>query len=274
MKHRALFLSLLLAIAAPVAAQYTINMRNVDVRAFVEDASRVTGLTLVVDSRVNQKVSVVTQRPLSRSEYFEVFLSTLRANGLVAIPIRGGYRIQPIEGAASQPVRTTSRSRAGSEFVTEIVRLRSIDAAGALETVRPLVSPQGSVTANKNANSLVIADFADNIARIRSLLRQIDSAQDQARTEIVYLRNMGPREIAVSLQGLVSGGSSGVAMPVAITSIDSSNAVAIRGDASTVARFAALARSSTSAPPGEPKFESIGSSTPMPSSFSPFFSSW
>lgn len=242
MKHRLFLAALLLAVANPLAAQYTVNMRNVDVRAFVEDAARVTGLTLVVDGRVNQKVSVVTQRPLSRSEYFEVFLSTLRANGLVAIPIRGGYRIQPIEGAATQPIRTASRSRAGSEFVTEIIRLRSVDATGALETIRPLVSPQGSATANKNANSLVIADFADNIARIRSLLRQIDNAQDQARTEIVYLRNMGPREIATSLQGLVTSGAGGVASPVAITSIDSSNAVAIRGDASTVARFAALAR--------------------------------
>ncbi|MFP5328536.1 MAG: type II secretion system secretin GspD [Alphaproteobacteria bacterium] len=241
MKHRLFIAALLLAIANPLAAQYTINMRNVDVRAFVEDAARVTGLTLVVDSRVNQKVSVVTQRPLSRSEYFEVFLSTLRANGLVAIPIRGGYRIQPIEGAATQPIRTTSRSRAGSEFVTEIVRLRSVDATGALETIRPLVSPQGSVTANKNANSLVIADFADNIARIRSLLRQIDNAQDQSRTEIVYLRNMGPREIATSLQGLIPSGGGGVAQ-VAISSIDSSNAVAIRGEPSTVARLAALAR--------------------------------
>ncbi|HYI42356.1 MAG TPA: hypothetical protein VD768_01880, partial [Sphingomicrobium sp.] len=34
-------------------------MRDVDVRAFVQDAARVTGMTLVVDSRVNQKVSVV-----------------------------------------------------------------------------------------------------------------------------------------------------------------------------------------------------------------------
>jgi len=244
MKHRLLFAALLLAVASPLAAQYSINMRNVDVRAFVEDAARVTGLTLLVDSRVNQKVSVVTQRPLSRSEYFEVFLSTLRANGLVAIPIRGGYRIQPVEGAATQPIRTTSNRRAtGSEFVTEIVRLRTIDAAGALETIRPLVSPQGSVTANKNANSLVIADFADNVARIRGLLRQIDGGQaDQARTELVYLRNMGPREIAAALQPLITGGSPGGGAQVALSAIDSANAVAIRGDSTSVARFAALAR--------------------------------
>ena len=85
-----------LVFAQPIAAQQTLNVRDADIRAFVQDAARVTGQTFIVDGRVNGKVSVVTDRPLSRSEYFEVFLSTLRANGLVAIPIRGGgYRIQP-----------------------------------------------------------------------------------------------------------------------------------------------------------------------------------
>ena len=92
--------TLLLALVAaalfvqPVHAQYTINMREADVRAFVQDAARVTGKTFIVDSRVQTKISIVTDRSLSRSEYFEVFLSTLRANGLLAVPMRnGGYRI-------------------------------------------------------------------------------------------------------------------------------------------------------------------------------------
>ncbi len=244
MKYRVLVAALVLACSAPALAQYTINMRDADVRAFADDAARVTGLTLVVDGRVNQKVSVVTKRPLSRSEYFEVFLSTLRANGLVAIPISGGYRIQPLEGAATQASRVTSSSRSRNQFVTEIVRLRSIEATGALETVRPLVSQQGSVTANKNANSLVIADFADNVARIRELLRRIDSnvQVDATRTELVYLRNTGPREIATSLQALAGGGAQGGASPIAVSAVDSANAVAIRGEGSAVARFAALAR--------------------------------
>ncbi|MBA2466924.1 MAG: type II secretion system secretin GspD [Sphingomonas sp.] len=244
MQYRVLLAAMLLVFSAPVFAQYTINMRDADVRAFADDAARVTGLTMVVDGRVNQKVSVVTQRPLSRSEYVEVFLSTLRANGLVAIPIRGGYRIQPLEGAATQATRVTSNSRSRNQFVTEIVRLRSIEAAGALETVRPLVSQQGSVTANKNANSLVIADFADNVARIRQLLRQIDRnvAVDELATQLVYLRNSGPREIATSLQQLASGGTSGGGSPVSVSAVDSANAIAIRGARSAVDRFAALAR--------------------------------
>ena len=242
MKFRTLLVAFAvsLLIVPALLAQYTVNMRDVDVRAFASDAAKVTGLTLVVDGRVNQKISVVSQRSMSRTEYFEVFLSTLRANGLIAIPIRGGYRIQPIEGAASQPTRVTRNAAASSQFVTEVIRLRSLDAAGALETVRPLVSPQGTVTANRNANSLIVVDFADNVRRIRQLLASMQSGGGGVAgpdTQIVYLRNAGPREIASSLQQLGGAGAS-----VSVSAMDSANAILLRGDSTAVARLAGLIR--------------------------------
>lgn len=231
-----------LILTTPVTAQQTLNVRDADIRAFVQDAARVTGQTFIVDGRVNGKVSVVTDRPLSRSEYFEVFLSTLRANGLVAIPMRGGgYRIQPSDGAATQPTRVGSRAESASQFVTEVFRLRSIDATTAVETLRPLISREGSLTANRSANSLVVADYADNIRRIRDLIRQID--RDSAATQIVTLDNAGAREIATALQGLAGqGGGEGARPPVSIAAIDSSNAIALRGEPSSVARFAEMAK--------------------------------
>jgi general secretion pathway protein D len=238
----ALSLASLIA-AAPLRAQYVLNVRDADIRAFVQDAARVTGQTFIVDGRVQGKVSVVTDRSLSRSEYFEVFLSTLRANGLVAIPLRGGgYRIQQADGAATQPTRVGSASAPASQFVTEVFRLRSIDATTAVETLRPLVSREGSITANRNANSLVVADYADNIRRIRDLVRQID--RDSAATQIVALDNAGAREIASALQGLAGQGvaGEGARPPVSVVPIDSSNAIALRGDPTSVSRFAAMAK--------------------------------
>jgi general secretion pathway protein D len=231
-----------LIFTTPVTAQQTLNVRDADIRAFVQDAARVTGQTFIVDGRVTGKVSVVTDRPLTRSEYFEVFLSTLRANGLVAIPMRGGgYRIQPSDGAATQPTRLGSRAESASQFVTEVFRLRSIDAATAVETLRPLISREGSLTANRSANSLVVADYADNIRRIRDLIRQID--RDSAATQIVTLENAGAREIATALQGLAGqGGGEGARTSVSIAAIDSSNAIALRGDPTSVARFAEMAK--------------------------------
>ncbi|MFZ2998515.1 type II secretion system secretin GspD [Sphingobium sp.] len=235
--------ALALALAAPAQAQQTLNVRDADIRAFIQDAARVTGRTFIIDNKVQGKVSVVTDRPLSRTEYFEIVLSTLRANGLVAVPAPGGaYRIQPADGAAGQP-SSVGRAANRNSFVTEVFRLRSIDAASALETLRPLVSKEGSVTANRAGNSVVVADYADNIVRIRQVIARVD--RDTSATQMVMLKNAGAREIATSLQALVASSGSGEnASPSAATvvPIDSSNAVAIRGDASTVARLAAMAR--------------------------------
>lgn len=233
------------AAAQPALAQTTLNVRDADIRAFIADAAKVTGRTFIIDNRVQGKVTVVTDRPLSRSEYLEVFLSTLRANGLVAVPsANGAFRVQPIDNAASQPGRIGLAGAPRNQLVTEIIRLRSVDAAQAVDTVRPLVSAQGSVTANRGGNSLVVVDFADNVRRVREVVRRIDS--DTSATRIIPLKNARASEVATALQGLIGGGGAGGAAAAAggasAVAIESSNAVALRGDPQTVARLAALAR--------------------------------
>ncbi|QNA84114.1 type II secretion system secretin GspD [Sphingomonas sp. So64.6b] len=245
MKKQILAPVLACVLAGPILAQTTLNVRDADIRAFIADAAKVTGRTFIIDSRVQGKVTVVTDRPLSRSEYFEVFLSTLRANGLVAVPTsNGAFRVQPTDNAASQPSRVGARGASRNSFVTEVIRLRSIDSASAVETVRPLVSPQGSVTANRGGNSIVVVDFADNVRRVREVLRQVDT--DNAATRVVALKNAGAREIASALQSLIGGGGQGgqgsaPGPSATVVAITSSNSIALRGDAATVSRLAAVA---------------------------------
>ncbi|HRL25749.1 MAG TPA: type II secretion system protein GspD, partial [Brevundimonas diminuta] len=85
--------------AAPVMAQearQTLNVQNADIRAFVQDVARTTGRTFIVDPAVTGTVTVSSPRALTRAQLFEVFLSTLRANGLVVTPTSSGaYRISP-----------------------------------------------------------------------------------------------------------------------------------------------------------------------------------
>ncbi|MEG3175007.1 type II secretion system secretin GspD [Sphingomonas sp. RB3P16] len=247
---------LAITLAATAHAQQTMNVRDADIRAFIADAARVTGRTFIIDARVAGKVTVVTDHPVSKSQYFEIFLSTLRANGLVAVPTtNGAFRIQPTDTAASQPSRLGTRGAASNSYVTEVVRLRAIEASTAVDTVRGLISPQGSVTANRGGNSLVIVDFADNVRRVREVLRRIDT--DNATTRIVALKNAGAREIATALQSLAGQGAGGGAgnggtapgggAPgaagggVSVVAVTSSNSVAIRSDAASVSRLAAVA---------------------------------
>jgi len=222
-----------IAYVAPAHAQYVLNLREADIRAFIQDAARVTGRTIIIDPQVQGRVTVVTDRPLSRSEYFELFLSTLRANGFVAVPTSGGaLRVQPVAGAASSAPVGRSARRSASTFVTEIFRVRRIEPAQAIETLRPLVSRDGSITASRN--SIVVSDFADNVRRIRQVLREIDTAVDTTATRVVGVENIGPRELAQALSGLAPEG-------VSVVPIDSANSVALRGDAATLGRLAAIA---------------------------------
>lgn len=226
------------AVPAPAAvlqaeARQTLNVQGADIRAFIQDVARMTGRTFIVDPAVTGTVTVSSQRPLGRTELFEVFLSTLRANGLVVTPTgSGAYRISPAQGAAQGP------STVGSErFSTEVFPLRNIDAASAAETIRPLVGAQGQVLANPGANSVVVADFADNLSRIRALVARIDV--DRSSFEVVTLDNASAREIAGVLERVLAspgGGAGGVTA----TAVESSNAIVLRGDPGAVARVRGL----------------------------------
>lgn len=223
--------------AAPVWAQsgQTLNVQGADIRAFIQDVARSTGRTFIVDPGVTGTVTVSSDRPLSRAQLFEVFLSTLRANGLVVTPTASGaYRISPAQGAAQGPA-TVGNER----FSTEVFQLRHLDAAAAAETIRPLVGAQGQVLANPGANSVVVADFSDNLARIRALIGRIDV--DRTGFEVVTLQNSSAREIATVLQTVLAppGGQPGQGM-VSVTPVESSNSIVLRGDPSALARIRPL----------------------------------
>jgi general secretion pathway protein D len=220
---------------AQEGARQTLNVQGADIRAFIQDVARTTGRTFIVDPAVAGNVTVTSQRALSRAELFEVFLSTLRANGLVVTPTSSGaYRISPAQGAAQGPATV------GSErFSTQVFQLRNIDAASAAETIRPLVGAQGQVLANPSGNSVVVADFADNLSRIRSLIQRIDV--DRAAFDVVTLENSSAAEIAGVLSQVLAppGGQPGQGM-VSVTPVASSNSVILRGDPAAVARVRPL----------------------------------
>jgi general secretion pathway protein D len=218
-------------LAQPVLAQTTVNLRDADVRAFIQDVARATGRSFIIDPRVQGKVTVVSDRPLDQAGYFELFLSTLRANGLVVTPAAGGaFRVAPLDGAATQPSAGQGRDR----FETRVVPLNYIDAASALESLRPLVSREGQVTANRSGNAVIVADFADNVARVTALARQLD--QDRAAVRVVALKHAGAREIATSLAQVAQGAAEGRGWQVA--PVDASNSLVLRGDPATLTKLA------------------------------------
>ncbi len=207
-----------------------LDVRDADIRAFIQDVSRATGLTFVVDPRVQGTVSISRGETMSQSELLGVLVALLRANGLVAVPSGAGtYRVVPDDTAAQQP-GSLGGSAAG--FTTQVFHLNNVDARLAVETLKPLISRGGVALATPDGNSVLLADYADNMRRLREVLTQID--RNRASIETITLRNSSARDVASTVSALFGGKTGGA--PISVLPVDSSNSIIVRGEPATVAR--------------------------------------
>ena len=215
------------------AGQAGLTVQNADIRAFIQDVARATGTTFIVDPRVQGTVNVNRSEPMSEQELLGVLLAVLRANGLVAVPAgAGSYRVVPDDTAAQQPA---SAGGSALGFATQVIPLRTVDARIAAETLKPLVGRGGVVLPMPQTNSLLVADYADNLRRIRELIAQVDS--DRATIDTVTLRNSSAQEIAATVSRLFGiGGPDGGGTALSILPVESSNSIVVRGDAQLIQR--------------------------------------
>ena len=194
-----------------------------------------TGRTFIIDPAVQGKVSVVTQRPLSRSEYFELFLSTLRANGLSRC--RSGRRVpHPAgrDGAAAggagrrRAAAPTASSPRSSASATSRRRRRSRRCGRwSAATAR---SPPAATRSSSPTSPTMSPASARCFASIDR------DTQLRAGSSASQCRRARDRD---ALNALMEGSAGGRA--ATIVPVDSSNSIALRGDAATVARLAAIA---------------------------------
>lgn len=221
-----------LAAQASADAPAALRMQNVELTAFIQDVARATSTTFIVDPRVQGTVNISRDRPLTDEDLIGVLLSVLRSNGLIAVPAgTATYRIVPDDVAAQQPGSPLG-------YATSVFPLQRIDARAAAETLKPLIGRGGVVMALPQGNSLLVADYVDNLRRIRGLVSQID--QDSASIDTVTLRNTSARELATTLAGLfgITGQSDGA---LSVLPVESSNSLVIRGNPAMVQRVSRMA---------------------------------
>ncbi|MEM1104267.1 MAG: type II secretion system secretin GspD [Pseudomonadota bacterium] len=234
-----------LALGAPsaFAQDQTLNYREADIQAFIDDVSMFTGRMFIVDPRVKGKVSVYAQQPISPDEVFQVFLSTLRVYGFTAIPTStGAFKIVPDETAAQDANPVGAAQLEGDQVVTEVFQLAFAQANEVAATLRPLVNRQGQVTASPRTNSLIVVDYAQNMRRIRQVVSELD--QDASVIETVQLRNTTAGEMARIIASLSGSGAEGglKGLNYSVVAVESSNSLLIKGEQAAIDQLKPIIR--------------------------------
>ncbi len=222
----------------------TLNYRNAEIGAVIDDIALMTGFTFVLDPDVRGLVTIVSEAPLTDEEVFQVFLSTLRVNGYTAVQTAPGvFQIVPqAEGArAGAPMQSATRD--GDVFLTRVYRLNNTSARSAVCAVTPMLSPSGAVNPVESGNLVVIVDFASNIRAIEAALREAD--RDTSTVEMLTLENLPAEEMAsviARLRERNQGGEDQAPSNVTVAAVPASNALLLRGEPSAVGEMISLVR--------------------------------
>lgn len=204
---RAGLLAALLAIAPYHQAQaqpVTLNLKDADISAVIATVSDITGKNFIVDQRVKGKVTIISARPMSKEEVYQVFLSLLEVNGFAAVPSGNVIKIIPDVNAkqTSTPVATDDQPGKGDEVVTRVIHVKNISATQLVPVLRPLSPQQGHMVAYPGTNALIISDRASNIERLVEIIERIDQPSDTADIEVIALRHAAAAEVVRILNAL------------------------------------------------------------------------
>lgn len=226
-------------------AQVTLNFVNADIDQVAKAIGAATGKTIIVDPRVKGQLNLVSERSVPEDQALKTLQSALRMQGFSLLQDHGVLKVVPEADAKLQGVPTyignTPRAT-GDQIVTQVFELHNESANNLLPVLRPLISPNNTVTAYPANNTLVVTDYADNVRRIAQIIAGVDSAAGN-QVVVMPLRNANAIDVASQLGKLLDPGSIGntdATLKVSVTADPRTNSILLR--ASNGSRLAAAKR--------------------------------
>lgn len=185
----------------PLGSQpVSLNFVDADIQAVVRGLSRATGRQFLVDPRVTGSLTLVSEGEVPAHQAYDMLLAALRMQGFSVVDVGGVAHVVPEADAKllGGPVYSADRPAANG-MLTRTFRLHYENAVNLIPVLRPIVSPNNPINAYPGNNTLVITDYADNLARVAQLIDSIDSPS-AIDTDVVQVQN----GIAVDIAGMVS----------------------------------------------------------------------
>lgn len=232
----------------PPKGWITLNFVNADIHSVIQAMSEMTGRTFVVDPRVKGTLRITSPRAVSPSVAYDIVLSALRMQGYAAIQSDGVVRIVPEADAKFHATAATGKSRgkrAGGEMVTRVFSLRHESAPQLQAALRSLVGPNGTFSADASSNTLIVTDYADNLASLEQVIASLD-VPSVDEPVLIPLRYVSAKELAALVTRVFApmpGQAPGGGIDLLQIAVDErSNSLIVRGrDRSLVGKVQNLA---------------------------------
>ncbi|MCD6362389.1 MAG: type II secretion system secretin GspD [Synergistetes bacterium] len=182
------------------------DFKDIDINAFIKFIAELTGKNIIVSPNVRGKVTVISPKPVSIKDAYQVFLSVLRVNGFTAVRAGKFVKVIPIRevrGESGAFVEGKKVVQAGDELITQLIPLNYVDAKLVAGMVKPILSPLGRIGIYPPTNTIIVTDTSSVVSRIVRALKVLDNPEEERKLVVYKLKYAGASALARKLSMIV-----------------------------------------------------------------------
>lgn len=224
----------------PASHQATLNFVGADIESVVRAIGHFTGNTFIIDPRVKGTINLVSEKPVTKAQAFEMLSSVLRLQGYAVVRTPDYVKVLPEADAKLQAAPVQTGKVRGDQIATQIFRLDHESASGLVAVLRPLISTNNTISADPTNNTLIITDYADNLRRLSRIIASLDTPSI-GELDVIRLEHAIAIDLTVTVNRMLDTGTApGTVDPgrVLLLADARTNAIIIRAPTAARARLA------------------------------------
>jgi general secretion pathway protein D len=202
----------------PVASggAYDLNFENTPVATVAKVVlGDILGTGYTIDPRVQGTVSLVSVRPVAKSDIVFVLESALRLSGVVLVRDGGGYRLTPLGDAVGAGRVDTAAASPEAGYGVSVVPLQYVSAQTILKLMDSFATKPGSVRADPTRNLLLIQGTGPERRNAVETAASFDVDWMRGQSVGIYpLNNSAPEPMVAELEKIMDSGEAGLSQNV------------------------------------------------------------
>lgn len=188
---------------ANTSKEININFKDLEIMDLVKITSKIIDKNILVTQDIKGKVDFISNKPVNEDELIKILIYVLEEKGFTLVTNDNILRIVKLNESVKSnvPVITSKQKNNYNQIVTEIFRVDSSNVDYIASKIRHLISRDAKMVTNKEANTIVLSDFMDNISTIKKVVK-IMTIGSKKTMEVVELNNIQAPDAKKSLDAI------------------------------------------------------------------------
>jgi general secretion pathway protein D len=174
MKLIKVFILIFLLGTASYASEQKININFKDLKIIdlVKITSKIIDKNILLTDDIKGNVDFISNKPVDRDELVKILIYVLEDKGYTLINNDNILRIVKLSESAKSnvPVVSTKLENNYNQMVTRIFKVNNANVDYIASKIRHLISKNAKLVTNKEANTIVLTDFQDNIKTVKRVV--------------------------------------------------------------------------------------------------------